>query len=450
MPASRTTRAVEAHRLRRVREDGRPTARESGIRIPARRLRDVTGGPGDVDAAPVLPLSIGTRRPVPAVLGRDQDIATLANLLRVPARRLVTMIGPGGVGKTTLALAVAHRMRTAFPGGVVIVELAEVTDSTDVMPAIGTAIGLADTGPAALAATLTERRMLLVLDNLEHLLPSAVELATLVASCPDLVVLATSRAPLRIRAEQAVHVAPLAPEAAVRLFRDRIHAAGGVLAEGDRTARAVDRLCEHTGGLPLAVELAASVAARHGLADCLQPVPLPAAPPPHRPARQRSLAASFAWSHDLLTPPAQMLLARLSVCVGEFSLAVAERVGGTGSVLAPLAELVEHSLVSRTADLEGAARFRLLEPIGQEAVMRLTPAESRTARLALAEAMLDLGRSFIEGLHRHSRLQTLRFIAADLGNFRVAFETLADDGRHDDAAELLRILSSSARAAVCG
>lgn len=145
-----------------------------------------------------------------------------------------------------------------------------------------------------------------------------------------------------------------------------------------------------------------------------------------------------------------MLLARLSVCVGEFSLAVAERVGGTGSVLAPLAELVEHTLVSRTADLEGAARFRLLEPIGQEAVMRLTPAESRTARLALAEAMLDLGRSFIEGLHRHSRLQALRFIAADLDNFRVAFETLADDGRHDDAAELLRILSSSARAAVCG
>jgi predicted ATPase/DNA-binding XRE family transcriptional regulator len=390
-----------------------------------------------------------TGLPVPSglVTGRDGDVAAVRAVLRTPGRRVVTLTGPGGVGKTTLALVVAAGVRSDFPGGVVVVELADVVDAGAVMPAIGTALGVSERGfdgtARALAPLLADRRALLVLDNLEHVLSCGPELGTLAAACPDLVVLATSRAPLRIRAEQEVRVAPLKVADAARLFRERVAAAGTVLDDGERTAAAVAALCERADGLPLALELAASAAARLGPVALLDRLDtLPESGPRDLPARQRSMAATFAWSHDLLSEPARALLARLSVCAGGFSLAVAEEIGTGADVLAALAELLEHSMVTRTADVEDTERFRLLEPVRQEAAARLDSADGANARARLAAAMLDVARGLAEDLQGAGQAPALRLLEADMGNLRAAFDQFLDpagvDGLHADAAaELL-------------
>jgi predicted ATPase/DNA-binding XRE family transcriptional regulator len=383
---------------------------------------------------------------VPA-FGRDEDSASVAALLRAGPRRIVTLTGAGGVGKTTLALAVVEQVRADFPGGVVLVELADVDGADAVLPAIASALGVPeavfDGTPSALAAALADRRVLLVLDNLEHVVSSAPRLATLAASCPDLVVLATSRVSLRLRAEREVRLAPLAPDAAARLFRDRVTAAGLVLDDSKLTAHAVEVLCERADGLPLALELAASAAAIVGPAALLDRIEIfPVTAPRDLPDRQRSMAKALTWSHDLLSVPARAVLARLSVCVGGFSVAVAEEVGllEPGPVLAALTELVEHSLVTRIADVEGVARFRLLEPIRQDSSARLPDDERGEARAGLVHAMLEQSRGLVDDLRGAGQIPALRLLAADLGNIRVTFDVLLDDARHDEAAELLWLL----------
>ena len=179
--------------------------------------------------------------------------------------RVVTLTGPGGVGKTTLAFAVARAIGAVFPGGVVPVELAGTTDVSAVLPAVAAALGVPEAGfsgsAAGLAPFLSGRRVLLLLDNLEQLLDAAPEIAALVAHCPELVLLTTSRAPLRIRAEHEVRVAPLDQETAVGLFHERALATGGRLAGTAEEKAAVAELCTRLDGLPLAIELAASATA---------------------------------------------------------------------------------------------------------------------------------------------------------------------------------------------
>jgi hypothetical protein len=184
-----------------------------------------------------------TALPVPQgpVLGRDAEIEALAGLVTGGGARLVTLTGPGGVGKTTLAFMVAGRVTAGFPGGVTLVDLAATTDAGAVLPAVATALGVpeGDYGrtPAGLAPYLEQRRLLLVLDNLEQVLDCAAELAELVTRCPDIVVLATSRAPLRVRPEREHRVAPLGEQDAVRLFLERANSAGRTLAGPIRQRR---------------------------------------------------------------------------------------------------------------------------------------------------------------------------------------------------------------------
>ncbi|WBB58493.1 helix-turn-helix domain-containing protein [Streptomyces sp. WMMC500] len=403
--------------------------------------------PAPVPRDPALPDWALPDRVVPGpavpVFGRDEEEAAVAAALEVPYRRIVTLTGPGGVGKTTLALAVADRVRARFPGGVVVVELAGVTGPEGVLPAIATALDLpepdAEETAESLASVVAGRRMLLVLDNLEHVLSCAPRLAALVRSCPELVVLATSRARLRLRIEQEVRVAPLTPPAAARLFADRAYAAGLVL-DDETTAAPVAALVERADGLPLAVELAASAAALFGPAALLARLDaLPAPAPRELPDRQRSMSATLAWSHDLLSAPARAVLACLSVCAGTFSLAVAEEVGGDDPdvVLPALGELLEHSMVARAPEVEGVARFRLLEPIRRDAATRLAPADRARARFGLARAMLEQGRRLVGDLRGAGQVSALRHLEADLGNLRVAFSAMLDEARHEDAAELV-------------
>lgn len=409
---------------------------------PRRPARVTTSGRAVVDRTiPTLASRASLSGPV---IGRDTDVATVGGLLRAASRRLVTLTGPGGVGKTTVALMAAAGVQANFSGGVVVVELADVVRGDGVMPAIGNALGVPEAGfdgtGSALVPYVTERRLLLVLDNVEHVLSCGPELAALVGACPDLVVLTTSRAPLRVRGEQQVPIAPLSTDDAVRLFQDRVAAAGASLDGSDRTAQAVAALCEWADGLPLAVELAASAAARLGPAVLLARTDmLSSAPPRDLPYRQRSTAATLNWSLDLVGATAGSLLARLSVCAGSFSLAVAEGVGNDqpGGVLAALSELVEHSLVTRMPDVEGTERFRLLEPVRQHAAARLDAAERAAARAGLARVVLDTARSLSDDLRGPGQRVALRLLEADLGNLRVGVEQLLDEGRADQAAELL-------------
>ena len=400
------------------------------------------------DLAASAPAPRGSAVPVPGVpvFGRDEETAAVDAALDAPQRRIVTLTGPGGVGKTTLALAVADRVRARFPGGVVLVELADVAEPKDVLPAIAVALGLPESTveetAESLAAAVAGRRMLLILDNLEHVLSCAPQLGTLVRSCPELVVLATSRARLRLQIEREVHVAPLTPSAATRLFADRASAAGLML-DDETTAEPVSALVERADGLPLAVELAASAAALFGPAALLarlESLSLPA--PRDLPSRQRSMSATLAWSYDLLSAPARSVLARLSVAVGSFSLAAAEEIGADdpGVVLPALGELLEHSMVARAPDVDGVARFRLLEPIRWDTATRLAPADRAGARSGLARAMLGQARELVGHLRGAGQVPALRRLEADLGNLRLAFSAMLDDGRHEDAAELIWLI----------
>ncbi len=385
---------------------------------------------------PVLeptPIAPGRRGPV---IGRDSDVETVLAAVLAASRAVVTLTGPGGVGKTTLALAVAARAESSFPGGIVVVEAADLTTASAVLRAVAGALGVPEAGFRGRVAELTPfvagRRVLLVLDNVEQVLDCAPDVAELVRHCPDLVVLTTSRAPLRIRAEQEIRVAPLNEQAAVELFLERLGAAGGVLESGPE----VRDLCQRLEGLPLALELAASAAVALGpssLRDHLDTALGDGAR--DLPERQRSMRATLAWSLDLVDLPERALLERLSVVPGSFSLDVAEAIAD-GAALRPLRRLVEHSLVTRAGDVRGAARFRLLEPVRQHVAGLLTADDREVALSGMTDHVQLLVRSVSDAVKGPDAASALDLLEADIGQIRVVFHRLVDQARHDDAADL--------------
>ncbi|WP_432991519.1 ATP-binding protein [Dactylosporangium sp. CA-233914] len=326
----------------------------------------------------------------PALIGRDAEVATVTALLR--RRRLVTLTGPGGVGKTSLALRVAET--AGFRHGYAIAEFAALRDPDRVLDTVAGLLGIAEQRRRggvldALAAHLAGRAMLLVLDNLEHLPGCAAGIAALVERCPDLAVLATSRSPLRVRAEHEVVVEPLeVPDAwavaagtgdvarapAVAMFLDRAAAMGAPLQVTPDNAATLAAICWRLDGLPLALELAAArarVLEPAALLERLDQALQQRGGPRDLPERQQSVQDTVDWSHDLLDPAPRALFARLAAFRGPFTLTAAEAVGD-GDVLGDLGALVEQSLVARApATPGGDTRFRLLEPIRQYALRRL-------------------------------------------------------------------------------
>jgi predicted ATPase/DNA-binding CsgD family transcriptional regulator len=297
--------------------------------------------------------------PLPAaltpLLGRDQEIAALTALLDRPAVRLLTLLGPGGVGKTRLALAVAAVAVERFADGAGFVSLAAVSDAALVPSAIAQPLGIRETGDRPLSETLTTSlqgtNLLLVLDNLEHLLPATPLIADLLRTCPRLKILTTSRAVLHVSGEYDFPVQPLALPApadvltleqvaaspAVQLFVDRAQAVGANFALTESNAAAVAQICRRLDGLPLAIELAAA-RIRHLppaalLEQLKQRLPLLTEGPRDVPPRLRSMRDAIAWSYELLADPEQALLRRLTVFAGGFTLDAAEAVvsGGAAS-----------------------------------------------------------------------------------------------------------------------
>jgi predicted ATPase/DNA-binding CsgD family transcriptional regulator len=354
-----------------------------------------------------------------SLVGREDDAESVCAMLRRTDVRLVTLTGPGGVGKTSLARHVAAQLASGYEDGECFVALESVRDPALVPAAIAQALSLREAGAVRLvdrvASFLFDRRMLLVLDNFEHVASAALVVAELLAVCPLLEVLATSLGRLRLSGEHEFPVEPLAlpdPEhryeldalgayPGVELFLARARAVRPDFRLSEDNAGAVGAICARVDGLPLAVELAA---ARVGLlspaeivARLAHPFELLTDGPRDLPDRQRTLADTISWSLALLDRGARTMFARLGVFAGGFTVAAAEAVAGdtdAAGVIDALAALINHGLVQRPAETDPASRPRLLETIRESALEELAASgEQDDVRAAHAAFYVALARS---------------------------------------------------------
>ena len=338
------------------------------------------------------------------LIGREQDAAAVRKRLLQPSSRLLTLIGPPGIGKTRLALQVAAETLDDFVDGVFFISLAPITDADLVLTTVATTLGVLDLGPQTplerLKVFLRDKETLLVLDNFEQILAAAPSIAELLIGCPWLKLLVTSRAPLRIRQERQIPVAPLAvpdlihlPDvesvatySAVRLFMERAQAVKSDFVLTQQTAPSVVALCARLDGLPLAIELISSrvklfspsalLERLHGRlmlqSDGLRDIE----------PRHRTLNAAIEWSYQLLSVEEQTLLRRLSVFVGGWTL------DATGavclehlnlSVFDGLASLLDKNLVKQETQSDDEPRFQMLETIREYALGQLAASGEESA-----------------------------------------------------------------------
>lgn len=410
--------------------------------------------------------------PIPRtrLIGRAIEVTTARSLLLDESAPLLTFTGPGGVGKTRLALAVASDVASHVADGVVWVDLAPLTDPTLVPVAVVSAcnVGLtASHSPVeSLIRGLNPRQTLLLFDNCEHVLAATAELVnSLLTYCPDLQVLATSRAPLHLRAEQVLPVEPLPLPAAgapfedltrnesVSLFVERARAIRPAFVFDGTTADTVGEICRQLDGLPLPIELAAAwstVFPPRALLDQMSNrLQWLSDGPRDLPARQQTVRDTIAWSYDLLGRDAQRLFRILSVFVGGFTLDAARAVvecaddAGGDRVAAGVRELLDQGLVRRIG-AEDAPRFMMLETIRAFGQERL--AKSREAD-AIGRSHAAYFLDFAENLHpnrveHQERVEhRVRRVEEDLANIRAALAWLAERG---DAQHLLRLTAAMA------
>jgi predicted ATPase len=373
-----------------------------------------------------------TNLPTPATLflGRERELSEVGDLLRQGGVRLLTLTGPGGSGKTRLAIEAACGATDIYQDGVFWVPLAPLRDPRLVLATAAKELSVADD----VADWIGEKHLLLLFDNFEHVVTAAADLGDLLARCHGLTVLVTSRQSLQLAGETEYAVEPLTQPEAVVLFETRARAARSDFAANGE----VEEICARLDNLPLAIELAAArvkvLSPGALLARLEQRLPSLGQAKRDAPARQRTLAATIDWSHELLSPNERVLFQRLSVFRGGCTLDAAEQICDADLDL--LESLVDKNLVRQSDD-----RFWMLETIREYAVERLEESgEGKALRRLHAEyflAFAEQAEPHVRDEHLHTRAQEwLRRIDRDYDNFRVAFDTIEASGDEQDAVRL--------------
>ena len=392
----------------------------------------------DDPALRVEPIELRARRHLPApanpLIGRRDEVDEVVAMLRGPSVRLVTATGPGGVGKTRLAVQAAHELADAFGDGVFFVGLAELRAADLVVPTVAAAVGVEEVAEQSLLATiqgyLSTRRVLLLLDNFEQVDEAAPDLGSLLSASPGLKILVTSRSPLRIYGEHEYPVPQLSLHTeAVPLFAARARAADPSFRLTERTTGDVTAVCSRLECLPLAIELAAARAAEFTAKQMLAELPrrleLAAVGPRDLAARQRGLRAAIDWSFDLLTGPEQALFTGLAVFVGGWTPEDSAEVCGASS--SQLAHLAAKSLIRRHRREPEGTRFDMLETIREYALERLDdgcPPSGSSIRDRHARHFLALAEAAAEKLRGRDQMAWVIRLEEERDNLRAALSHL--------------------------
>jgi len=394
------------------------------------------------------PGRIGTppRRALTSFVGRRHELGRLRALLA--GSRLVTITGPGGAGKSRLAEEFAAGLARSFEGGSAVAYLAGAVTPVQVVEVVAAAVGLRSRNArgveAELISYLSDQRLLLVLDNCEHLAAASAALAAEVLhACPRIVIVATGRQPLHFPGEQLFPVGGLGPDAALELFADRARRVVPDFAVDEATRPLIEQICARLDGMPLAIELAAAQVRSLGLAELTQRLAGHLADLPSRstvgPERQRTLRQAIAWSHDLLSDAQQIAWRRLSVFSGGFTLDAAQRVAGTdpiqhGDVAPLIGDLVDQSMLI----FEPAAdRYRLIEVLRDFGREQLAQAgeESLAAELH-RRSMVGLCEDCDRRWFGPDQARLMDALHAESGNLRAALENCRAAGAAADGLRL--------------
>jgi predicted ATPase/transcriptional regulator with XRE-family HTH domain len=389
--------------------------------------------------------------PLTSLIGREQELSDLIALVGQPNVRLVSVTGPGGTGKTRLALEVGARLQNAFADGVVFVDLAPLREAQFVLPTFATTLGVRERAGQPLRDTLSSflapQQLLLLLDNCEQVLAAGPEIAALLAACPQLSVLATSREPLRVRGERVFPLKPLPLPAsdprssvadvalvpAVALFLERAAASRPDIALTQDNAAAIAAICRRLDGLPLAIELAAariSVLSPAALLARLEHrLPVLTGGSRDLPLRQRTMRDAIAWSYDLLPVAEQNLFRRLAVFAGGFTLDAAAVVGARDdlAVVEGIEALLAASLVQLVEQPDGERRIAMLETVREFGVEQLVSrGELEEVGRSHAYYYVDLAQTGGADLAAAAPGRWLAHLGAEQANLRAALTWLRD------------------------
>jgi diguanylate cyclase (GGDEF)-like protein len=452
------------------RSGGLPAKAERALsRLTERRALEQTPAGGWTVAADVLAAGDRTRRlpaPVTTFVGRTRETAQVADLLR-GGRRLITLVGPGGIGKTRLALEVATAVFDQFDDGVAFVQLADATSPELAASAMAQSLGITETPGQPLAETIAEQitasRLLLLLDNFEQVMGAASLVADLLAAAPGLKVLVTSRERLRVSGEQVYPVPPLTlpdldrlptnpdgvarvleESSALALFVARAQAVAFDLHIGPAELPSVAALCYRLDGLPLAIELAAARCDEYRpdelLAQLTERLDLLIDGPRDVPIRQQTLRAAIDWSVALLDAADQVLLARLGVFAGGAVLPAIEAICGAeelGPLQPRLAGLVDRSLLAPQPDPGGLVRFTMMETTHAYAVERLVvQADAEAIRARHATYFADFAQTASERMRGTDRRVWLDRTEREYANLRAAMSWSIEAGEGEIAARI--------------